>query len=89
MEPLELTLHTYPCFANLVENCACDSKISSDMYTKYLGVYIDKNLRYGMHIDYLTKKIRINYVSLCLVSDAQEMLKDLKQAAAKVGLYLY
>lgn len=57
-EPAKLTIHNYDCFSKEMVDCRCTTEISSIACLKYLGVYIDRNLKYNVHIDYIIKKIR-------------------------------
>lgn len=53
----DITIHNYKCFKGECI-CNCKTTINAVKSTKYLGVYIDKNLKYNIHIEYITKKIR-------------------------------
>lgn len=44
---------------NISGECSCDTvTIQSSSKAKYLGLYIDPHLRWNLHTDYVTKKIR-------------------------------
>lgn len=53
----DIKIHTYQCF-NKDTICNCTKTINSASNIKYLGVYIDQNLKYDIHVQYITKKIR-------------------------------
>lgn len=52
-----LKIHTLECLQK-TGSCSCHPSINSQRNCKYLGVYIDSNLKYDSHIDYIVKKVR-------------------------------
>ena len=50
-----LTAANRPHFANIVINAQLVQEVSQ---TRYLGIMIDRHLRWGAHVDYLSNKIR-------------------------------
>lgn len=53
----DLTVHEYSCLSG-ASQCYCSQTISMKDGVKYLGVYIDKHLKYDAHVNYVTHKIR-------------------------------
>lgn len=53
----ELRVHNFECVMDM-SVCRCEETILAKDSVKYLGVFIDKNLRYETHVNYITKKIR-------------------------------
>ena len=51
-----IKLHKNTC--NLLGDCTCEIKIYKTDMVKYLGVYIDKYLRWDKHVEYVTTKLR-------------------------------
>lgn len=53
-----LHVHTYRCLLNQRNGCSCDGELQSTASIRYLGLHIDRNLKYTEHIDNLNIKIR-------------------------------
>lgn len=47
-----------------------DVTITAKTCTKFLGVYIDSNLKWGLHIDVLCKKLNSSFFAICRVKDS-------------------
>lgn len=56
-EVREIAVHDYDCDLQSL-NCKCRSSIKRKESLKYLGVFIDENLTWKTHIEYVTTKIR-------------------------------
>lgn len=54
----KLKIHKYSCLLKNNANCQCKEKLEQTSYTKYLGLYIDSNLKWNIHIENLNTKIR-------------------------------
>ena len=53
----DLRVHEFLCLVGAT-NCACVQSIAAKDSVKYLGLFIDKNLKYEAHILYIVNKIR-------------------------------
>lgn len=51
-----LTIHDSNC--NRGNQCACTDKIDRVQSIKYLGIFLDENLNWKTHVNYVTKKVR-------------------------------
>lgn len=54
----KFAVHSYSCLVNNKEGCSCTDELDITDSLKYLGVIIDKNLKWLEHIEYVNKKIR-------------------------------
>lgn len=53
-----LNIHSYNCILNEKRLCQCNEQIFTTNSIKYLGITLDKNLKYTEHMSILNKKIR-------------------------------
>lgn len=54
----KISLHSYKCLLNHKIQCTCKNELHITDSIKYLGVIIDKNLKWTQHIEHLNTKIR-------------------------------
>lgn len=54
----EMHIHSYQCLLDNKVNCQCINSILATNSIKYLGIIMDKNLKWCEHIDQLNKKLR-------------------------------
>lgn len=74
----EIIIHKITCQPNCNE---CQSKINRVNEIKYLGIYIDQNLKWNKHVEMISKKLRCVIYKLKLIS------KIVNRKLAKVFYY--